>query len=69
MSKFFYVDDTSGKKRLLNSDRVNYLLADDGRWEKGSTLMLLPGGSGQPDSISLSAAETVHVQRWLESIE
>lgn len=66
MSKFFYVDDTNGRKRLLNADRVNYLIAEQGNWEAGSTLMLLPGGMGQPDSITLSVEETVEVRRWLE---
>lgn len=66
MNKFFYVDDISGKKRLLNADRVNYLLAIQGNWEAGSKLMLMPGGKGQADSITLSPAETVEVRRWLE---
>lgn len=54
MSKFFYVHDAGGTTRLLNSDRVSYLLANNGDWEKGAKLKLLPGGSGQPESITLS---------------
>ncbi|WP_122314939.1 hypothetical protein [Pseudomonas cichorii] len=67
MSKFVHVESVGGKKRYVNSDRIQYLEAKSNDWESGSWLVLVPIPAGT-QTIDLSPAETQYVLNQLSEV-
>ncbi|MBX8542487.1 hypothetical protein K5D41_22675 [Pseudomonas cichorii] len=67
MSKFVHVDSVDGKKRYVNSDRIQYLEANNSEWGNGSRVHLVPGPDGSK-TIDLSPQETQYVLNELSKV-
>ncbi len=60
MSKFVHVHSVDGKKRYVNSERIQYLEAKNNDWVNGSRVYLVPSQGSSP-SFDLSPDETQYV--------
>ncbi|GFM72966.1 hypothetical protein PSCICL_39580 [Pseudomonas cichorii] len=60
MSKFVHVDSVDGKKRYVNSERIQYLEAKNNDWGNGSRVYLVPS-QGNSQHFDLSSGETEYV--------